>query len=250
MDPIKCLERILSERPKFHRSETEIVRPFTPAESGLDPEDAARVSSGRALCHGITPVFARYLLNHVKPGMRTLETGAGISTLIFAIRNAQHYAVTPSADEAIAIRQYANRVEISLERVKFLIDQSDRYLPQCELTDLDIVLLDGKHAFPWPIIDWFYTADRLVKGGLMILDDTNLPAVRVMVDFLKVDPHWEFKAKPGGHTAVFRKCASGIHDVAWHMQPWNLSNAHARSLRSFAKQALRLVRRPRPPEAD
>jgi len=239
----QILERILSERPKFHRSETEIIRPFAPSESGLDREDAVLAASGQALCHGINPTFARYLLDHVKPGMKTLETGAGISTLVFAMRNAEHCAVTPSADEAAAIQRYASRAEISLDRVKFLIDQSDRYLPGCELTDLEIVLLDGKHAFPWPIIDWFYTADRLVTGGLMMLDDSNLPAVRVVVDFLKVDRRWKFQAKPGGNTVVFRKCASGIHDVAWHMQPWNLTNAGTRSLRSLAKHSLRFVKR-------
>jgi len=249
MDPTQTLERILSERPKFHRSETEIVRSFVPSESGLYPEDAVLAASGRALCHGITPAFARYLLDKVKPGMKTLETGAGISTLVFAIRNAEHCAVTPSADEVAAIHQYANRLGISLDHVKFLIDQSDRYLPRCELTDLEIVLLDGKHAFPWPIIDWFYTADRLVTGGLMILDDTNLPAVRVVVDFLNVDRRWKFQAKPGGRTAVFRKCTSGIHDVAWHMQPWNLTTTGPRRLHSLAKHALRFVRRRRSSEA-
>ncbi len=140
MDPTQILESILSERPNFHKSETEIFRPFAPSESGLDPETAAFIASGRMSCHGITPGFARYLLDRVKPGMRTLETGAGISTLVFAMGNTEHSAVTPRADEAEAIRQYANRMEISLANVKFLIDQSDRYLPRCELTNLDIVL--------------------------------------------------------------------------------------------------------------
>jgi hypothetical protein len=75
MDPAQILERIHSDRPKFHRSETEIIRPFAPSESGLDREDARLYASSHALCHGINPTFARSLLDHAKPGMKTLETG-------------------------------------------------------------------------------------------------------------------------------------------------------------------------------
>jgi hypothetical protein len=61
-------------------------------------------------------------------------------------------------------------------------------LPRCQLANLDLILLDGKHAFPWPVVDWFYTADRLKQGGLMIIDDAQMRSVGVLRDFMAADP--------------------------------------------------------------
>jgi hypothetical protein len=43
--------------------------------------------------------------------------------------------------------------------VRFAPEASESYLPRSEELDLYLVLLDGKHAFPWPVIDWIFTAD-------------------------------------------------------------------------------------------
>jgi hypothetical protein len=39
---------------------------------------------------------------------------------------------------------------------------------------LDLVLIDGDHAFPASFIDWYYTAEQVKLGGYVIVDDTNL----------------------------------------------------------------------------
>ena len=40
-----------------------------------------------------------WLEREVRPGMATLETGSGASTLVFAAGGADHEAITPAADE-------------------------------------------------------------------------------------------------------------------------------------------------------
>jgi predicted O-methyltransferase YrrM len=131
-----------------------------------------------------------------------------------------HIAITPNGKEAEAIRDYAAKNQISLSRVEFVIESSDSYLPRCAIRDLDLVLIDGKHAFPWPIIDWFYTADKLTEGGIVILDDAELSSVAVLKDFMQEDPHWELVKSFGRHAVAFRKVSESIRDVAWHMQPF------------------------------
>ena len=126
--------------------------------------------------------------------------------------------------------------------VRFVAEPSDRYLPACDVNSLDLVLLDGKHAFPWPIIDWFYTADRLKVGGLMILDDTQLRPVRVLADFLMADvDRWRLEGKPGGRTSIFRKLTGPVHDATWKMHPWTVGwrpDSFTTSLRTRVRRLL------------
>jgi predicted O-methyltransferase YrrM len=221
MNSDAALERLLTEYPRVHRGEPEIRQPASLSEEVLNRYQRDRLlSMENAACYGILPVFARELYRHLKPGMKSLETGSGVSTLVFALSQTWHTAVTPEADEARALQQYAKAAGIAMSRVTFAVAPSEQFLPTCDLSDLDVVLLDGKHAFPWPAIDWFYAADRLKSGGLMILDDTQLNSVRVVSDFMDADPHWRFEGNLCGRTSIYRKIAGPVHDVAWYMQPW------------------------------
>ena len=217
------LERILTERPAFHALETEIQRQFAPGESCLPDAEARRLTGGGATCYGIGEDVLRFLADTVSPGWRTLETGAGCSTLVLALRGAHHMAITPSATEIQAIRDYAAEAGIPLDHVTFAAQPSERCLPHLEAADLDLVLLDGKHAFPWPMVDWFFTADRLKEGGWLLLDDAQMRSVAVLADFLNADPAWQQEQDFSGKTLAFRKVRPRALDVAWHMQPWNLA---------------------------
>ena len=52
---------------------------------------------GEAQLWGLAWAALDYIERTVQPGMATLETGAGASTMMFASRGAVHRAVTPSA---------------------------------------------------------------------------------------------------------------------------------------------------------
>jgi SAM-dependent methyltransferase len=221
---VDLLEQVIAQKPGFHAAETEIQRPFDPTESFL-PEAAARALAAPELkCYGIEEDVLRFIADRVGPDSRTLETGAGSSTLVFALRGARHTAVSPSEPEIQRIRDYAANRGIDLGTVEFVVKPSESYLPNAALSDLDLVLLDGKHAFPWPMVDWFFTADALKRGGLLLLDDAQVRPVAVVVDFLAADPAWEPVRDFGGKTRVFRKTRDKALDVAWHMQPWTVAS--------------------------
>jgi predicted O-methyltransferase YrrM len=223
------LERVLSARPNFHSGETEVQRPFQPSESLLPEVEARRLASSESVCYGIEEEVLRFLADSVGEGSKTLETGAGCSTLVFAMRRAQHTAITPSELEIRLIREYAKDNDILLGSVKFIVEPSESYLPKCDLSNLDLVLLDGKHAFPWPMVDWFFTADRLKRGGLMLLDDVQMRSVAVLAEFMAADPGWEFVRSFSGKTLAFRKVIEKALDVAWHMQPWTVGSSFSGS---------------------
>lgn len=214
------LEKIVAESPKFHQGDTETHQPISQENSALRGSTLQNISGDAAACYGIHPELAYFLFDSVSETSKTLETGSGISTLAFALRGSRHLTITPSASEVANIRSYAAANQISLDRVEFVIEPSDRYLPRCEAADLDLVLIDGKHAFPWPILDWFFTADKLKLNGLVVLDDLQMSSVSMLGDFLCEDPRWRLELRFGRRTLVMKKISAPIHDVSWHMQPY------------------------------
>ena len=161
-----------------------------------------------------------HLFDLLSPEACTLETGAGLSTLVFALRGARHTCITPNESEVDAIRSYAESQSIDLSRTRFLVDSSDRCLPRERLPTLDLVLIDGKHAFPWPTIDWFYSSEALRPGGIMVVDDANIPSVGYLCQFMREDPRWSLLKQFDETTFFFRKGSDDPRKVAWHMQPW------------------------------
>jgi hypothetical protein len=239
------ISEILQERPAVHRSETEISRQFGAEESSLPSATVADLASGKAKCYGISLEVARFIANHVDASSKSLETGSGLSTLVFAVCQSAHMCVTPSQTEVDGIRAYANRKGISVNRINFVVAASDKYLTTADIGDLDFVFIDGKHAFPWPIIDWFYTVDRLKQGGIVMVDDTDMISGSILIDFMKADPRWNLLADFKGKTVAFKKMVASVHDVAWHMQPYivNALQKKEASERVFFRRILRKIRK-------
>jgi hypothetical protein len=105
----------------------------------------------------------RFLDDALEAGMRTLETGAGRSTLMFARKGCIHEAVTPASDEIAAIRKEAEALGVDLANVTFRQGFSQDVLPTLvgPGEDLDLVFIDGGHGFPIPAVDFQYLAPRL-----------------------------------------------------------------------------------------
>ncbi len=156
-----------------------------------------------------------WLERTVRPGMATLETGAGASTIVFAAAGADHEAVTPSQAEADRILAECERRDISTDRVSFRIGSSADVLRDWEPRPLDLALVDGAHAFPYPTLDWWYLAPHLKIGGLMLLDDAYMPPVAAVVDHLRGSSAWRLEEPVSFRTAVARKLADETPDGEW-----------------------------------
>lgn len=149
----------------------------------------------------------RLIAEVTEPDSTTLETGCGLSTALFAALGARHRCVTATAGEAEQMRRYFDEHGIPGDLVTFDIASSHEALPILH-TQLDVVLIDGGHGFPVPILDWFYAGSLLRRGGTMFIDDLQLRAVRSLLEFLDADPRWQ----PLGRTdkwAAFRRLSSG-----------------------------------------
>src|SRR5207248_6930360 len=120
--------------------------------------------------------------------------------------------------EHARIRAYAHEIGVDMTAVDSISQTSEEYLPTAH-GPLDAVLLDGKHAFPWPMVDWFFTAGRLEVGGMMILDDSDMRSVAVLGDFLDAEPGWA-RVAALRKAVAYQKLRSDVLDTSWHLQPW------------------------------
>ena len=150
-------------------------------------------------------------------GSRTFETGLGASTALFAKLRTEHVCIAYRANEVERFREYCGARGMSADRISFHVGQSEFIVPGLDLADLDLVFIDGGHGFPTPIIDWFYAAGHLRKGGTLVLDDTPLPAVGILMSFLDRDARWVKLARTE-KWAAYERASEGTLGEDWWAQ--------------------------------
>ena len=180
----------------------------------------AEILGGREVTAGMHKDVLRWLRASLRPGMRTVETGCGLSTAVFAAGATAHTCVSPFADEYRRIASWCARRGIGTEAVRFVEGRSDVVLPSIDLQDVDLALIDGSHAFPHAFVDFWYLALRLKPGGLLLVDDLQLWTAGTLSGFLREQPEWELVHDFPPRAAVFR--LTGPLEVlgAWSRQPY------------------------------
>jgi hypothetical protein len=110
-----------------------------------------------------------------------------------------------------------------------------------------MVLIDGAHGFPSPFIDWFYDGRRLRRGGILIVDDTNLWTGKVLQQFLEAEPGWERVESFPMRAAILRRVEEPGPLSEWVDQPYvvrrSLTGGGARGAARAAFKGIDLARR-------
>lgn len=181
-----------------------------------------------------------FLAHHVPEGGVTLETGAGLSSVLFAGIASRHYCICPDAGELRRIQDFCRDLDIPTAGLELITALSEDVLPALQPPPLDLVLIDGGHGFPMPIIDWYYTASKLKVGGVLVIDDTHLWSSAVLVDFLRHDPAWKPMGRVGRRTFAFRKIAPVAYQE-FCFQPYVVQRSRLASLVTRALTAWDLV---------
>jgi len=166
-----------------------------------------------------------YVYHHVSPTMRTIETGCGFSTVCFAVKGSHHLCIEPDADVIRRVQEFCALKGISLEHCHFVNERSEVYLPSMPHGGMvDFALIDGRHAFPTPFLDWFYIADRMRTGSIVVVDDTQLWTGKTLADFLRAEEGWNNGLELGidrVRSEVFAKTTDDrCRDKWWGEQPF------------------------------
>ena len=198
-------ERLLSEKPRFH------------AIYGN-----GKVLESNACNWGIGRGVLDWFMDNLDSNAKTLETGCGYSTVTFLMLGTEHVVVSPYKEEHDAIREWCNRNQIATEHAQFVAEGSQEVIPLLQNgPQLDLVLVDGDHSFPVPFLDWYHTANRVKKGGHVIIDDTHLVTGTILREFLKAERGRWSLVRELGRTAVFRKeTEDSVLGVWWGAQPF------------------------------
>ena len=190
-----------------------------------NPPRVQRNGQGQFVEMGLTEEVLNFISQRIDASSCTLETGCGVSTVVFALAGARHICITPAEHEIQRIRDYCLVENISVNEVAFYADSSEKVLPGLECEPLDLVLIDGRHGFPAPFIDFYYTAAKLKIDGLLVVDDTWLWTGEVLKKILLSEPEWQLEADFAPRTAVFRKLAEGSQAKEWTQQEFIVNHS-------------------------
>jgi hypothetical protein len=184
-----------------------------------------------------------FLARHVEPGARTLETGCGVSTVLFTAWGCEHLCVVPEASQRDGIYKYCEERNIDASRLSFDVRPSEEALPRLDPpSEFDLFFIDGNHGFPAPIIDWFYGASHLRSGGILVIDDVNLPQVSLLPDwYLSRDPRWEHLESTVKWAAYLRHSKGSLSELQGR-QPFitpKSQNPYVAKVRSAAAMGVR-----------
>lgn len=169
-----------------------------------------------------TPGTLRLLAKLIPEGSRTLETGCGATTVLLAGLGCRHTSISPDPDEQHAVRDACRQLGVDTGGLELVLGTSDDVLPALPAEPpFDAAVIDGAHAFPHPVLDWWFAARRLRVGGTLVLDDVPIPAVGVVFRHLYGEDGWRLVDVADERTAVFEKRAGPPPGDPWVEQPFN-----------------------------
>ena len=178
-------------------------------------------STGKPVSWRAGDKLLRYIHGAPVEGDTTLETGAGLSTLVFVIKRCYHTVIAPDQAQADRILQWCQDNQLPTDRLEFRLESSEKALPALETTPLDFVLIDGAHGFPLPFIDWFYAGRRLRVGGVLAVDDLQIWTGRILLEFLSTEQQWSIDHRVPFEFFAARRLAEGPVGE-WLDQPYVL----------------------------
>ncbi|MBX7043061.1 MAG: class I SAM-dependent methyltransferase [Ignavibacteria bacterium] len=80
--------------------------------------------------------------------------------------------------------------------IEFIDKPSQLALPELAQRNVtvDFAFIDGWHTFDHTLVDFFFTDKLLREGGIVILDDTDWPAISRLVSFIDSNRSYEYIA--------------------------------------------------------
>lgn len=187
--------------------------------------DLAACAQNLHLSGSLSPRVLRAIVRHLAEldVQHSVETGSGASTLLFSRLSRDHTVFALDGGSG-SITNVKSSTLFDPATTKFVEGPTQITLPAYLFGHrLQAALLDGPHAFPFPILEYYYIYPHLDTGALLILDDIHIRSVHDFFRFLSADEMFRLITVVE-RTAFFRRTASAPFDPfgdGWPLQGYN-----------------------------
>ncbi len=153
----------------------------------------------------------------------SVETGSGKTTLLFSHLSAHHVVFAVDAGQSIS--QVKGSHLFNAQSTTFVEGPTQRTLPRHTFSHgHQIVLIDGPHGYPFPDLEYYYLYPTIEVGGLLMLDDIQIPSIARMFDVIRADDMFELLEIVDDNTAFLRRTGAPLIDPdsdSWWLQGYN-----------------------------
>ena len=155
------------------------------------------------------------------PFRSSVETGCGGSTIVLSHASDRHIAFAIEGKDR-TITDLRKQSDLRSEHVIFVEGETKDTLPGYQFEgEVDLVLLDGPHAYPLPQIEFAYLFPRIRLGGWLGLDDIQIPSVYELFRFLEQESPVVLE-EVAARTAFFRRVSAAEDGPdGWALQGMN-----------------------------
>jgi hypothetical protein len=149
------------------------------------------------------------------------ETGCGGSTIVLSHASERHIAFAIEGEDR-TITELRQQGDLRAANVIFVEGETRDTLARYPFEgELDLVLLDGPHAYPLPQVEFAFLYPWIRTGGWLVLDDIQIPSVHELFRFLQKESSVVLE-EVAVRTAFFRRVsATGYGPDGWALQGMN-----------------------------
>jgi hypothetical protein len=197
-DALAALERL---RPQFHPDPAKVAGALENQFAG-GPR-AVEGAGGASYAIGVEVL--RFLAALPPSQGASIETGCGHSTVVLANVFATHISVNPDLASNRLVREFVE-LNCGTTGLRHVESSSDQGLPGlvAEGCRVELALIDGNHSHPFPLLDFHYVDQMLAPDGLLLVDNTEIPAVQELTEYLEFEGAYQLEGLLT-NCAVYRK---------------------------------------------
>jgi predicted O-methyltransferase YrrM len=206
---------------------------MTGVDNLIETIEAHKIARGGAHRAGTLmrePLYAikDYLEHHFGGRqIRTVETGCGASTIVFARYSQSHhaYCYDDRTEDNSSVEFTMSFSHFDAAKVEWHFGPT-----QCTLRDkplkepVDMALIDGPHGYPFPEFEYMMLYPLIKPGGILVIDDIHIPTIRHLFNFLREDDMFRLD-RVVSMTAFFQRSEAALFDPegdGWWLQLYNM----------------------------